>query len=230
MAEDTKQTDYSFSEQFEPDVFWQVYGRKIVSGLVVVVAVGLIIFLWQQNKVRAAATAAERLATARDGAALEAVIRDYAGQPVAALARLQLAAFYFQTGRVPEAAQQYQTFLNDHPHHPLAPTAQLGLATAAEAGGDWLAARQQYERLAGTATENYTLVLAKLGLARCAEQSGQLKEAQQLYEELMALTQGTALQARLYLRRVVLGRELSSATTSTVSPSDQPAMAPAGTP
>lgn len=216
MTEDTKQTDFSFSEQFEPDVFWEQHSRQIMGGFFVVVVVGLVIFYWQHRISQQADEAAQRLAAAHDVKALESIIRDYPGRAVAGQAQLRLADLEFRDGRYAEAGQQYRTFLEQFPKDPLTPNAQLGLAAVQEALGDLQTARQQYERLTAPSGDNYSVALAKLGAARCAEAMGQLKEARQMYEELMALTQGTPLQTPAYLRWSILGRELPATTMPAV--------------
>ncbi len=218
MADDTKQTDFRFSEQFEPDVFWQQHGRKVTGGLLAVIVVGVVIFLWQQRVAQQAEEVAQRLATARDAASLEAILRDDPSKEVAGQTRLRLADLHYREGRYAEAAQHYRAFLEKFPGHALAPSAQIGLAAVEEAQGNLPAARQQYERLAVASADNYTVGLAKLGAARCAEAMGQLKEARQMYEELMALVQGTPLQGTAYLRWAVIGRELPAPAPPAATP------------
>ncbi len=211
MAANTKQTDFRFSQQFEPDVFWEQHSRQVLGGLLAVIAIGLVIFYWQRHTTRQAEEAAQRLATAHDAGTLQAIIHDYPGKEAATQAELRLADLQFRQGQYVEAGKQYQAFLDQFPQNSLAPSAQLGLAAIQEAQGNFQKARQQYERLAAVSADNYTALLAKQGAARCAEAMGQLKEARQMYEELMAQAQGTPLQGEAYLRAAIIDRELPAA-------------------
>ena len=57
-------------EQFEPDVFWQRHGRKVLWGVVGIAVLGVIAFLWQKNAADQAEAVAARLASANDVASL----------------------------------------------------------------------------------------------------------------------------------------------------------------
>ena len=204
MAE-TSQTD-SYLKQFEPDVFWQKHRRQIVWGLVAVLTVGVLAYLWQWKQTQQAEAAAAKLADARDIPALTQVIKDYPGQEMAAQALLRVADMQYSAGRYADAASSYQQFLKDFSNHALRDSAQFGLAAIAEAQGEYEQARSQYNTMAGG--RSYVSVGARLGVARCTELLGQVREARQLYEELMASVQGTPWQAEAYMRYTVLGRDV----------------------
>lgn len=225
MADNTKQTDFRYSEQFEADVFWELHGRKIMTGVAVLIIVGIGLYFWQHQAQQAADAAAQRLAAAQDVPALEAVIRDYAGKEMSAQAMLRLADVHYREGRYADAAGQYQKFLEQFPKNAFAPSARLGLAAVEEAQGRLDVAGKLYVEIVAADPEGYTVVLAKLGAARCAEAQGRVKDARQLYEEAAALAQGTALQGEAQLRIMVLGRVLplpASATTNDRAPQPTP--------
>ena len=204
MAE-TSQID-SYLKQFEPDVFWQKHGRKIVWGLVAVLAVGALAYLWQWKQTQQAEEAAAKLVGARDIPALEQVVKDYPQQEVAAQALLRLADMQYSVGRYTDAASSYQKFLKDFPNHALGDSAQFGLAAVAEAQGQYEQARAQYNTMAGG--RSYVSVGARLGVARCTELLGQVREARQLYEELKASVRRTPWQVEVDMRYAVLGRDI----------------------
>lgn len=222
---DISKSDVGFLGQFEPDVFWEQHGRKIVAGLVAVLAVGLAIFYRQRQGIQEEERAAARLATARDLNALETIVRDYPGKEVAAQAMLRLGDLHFHEGRLPDAAAVYQRFLTSYPQHNQAPAALFSLAAIQEAGGNFDAAKGQYLQLVSSHPDAYTAIAAKLGAARCAVKLGQKKEARQLYEELMPVIQGTQWQTEAMLGWTVLSRdaETSPAAGAIGSPSSAPA-------
>jgi len=214
-------TEPRITDQFDFEVFWEAHGQKIMTGALIVVALGAAAFFWQRHQARQAEMAATRLALAPDARALELLAQEYAGQETGAQALLRLADGLFRDGKYDDAARVYQQFLQQFSRHQFAPTAQLGLAAVAEAKGDHAGARDQYLRLAATAGNNYARTAARLGAARAAELLGQLKEARQLYEETLAAAQGTPWESEAYMRWVALSREL---------PPEPPAPAPAASP
>ena len=221
---DISKSDAGFLEQFEPDVFWEQHGRKVVGGLVAVLAVGLAIFYWQRQGAQEEERAAARLAMARDPNSLQAIVRDYPGKEVAAQAMLRLGDVYFQEGKFADAATTYQQFLTSFPRHNQTPAALLGLAAVQEVGGNFEAAKGQYMQLVTSHPDAYTAIAAKLGAARCAVKLGQKKEARQLYEELMPLVQGTPWQTEVTLGWTVLSREAEASAAA--SAAERPPTAP----
>ena len=205
---DASKTPIDELQQFEPDVFWEQYGSKIIVAALVVVAVAVGIYLWQRQAADQAETAASRLAEAQDKTALERIAQDYAGKEPGAQALIRLADLDFQASLFAEAGANYQKFLNQFPNHALAESALLGLAAVAEAQGNFPDAQRQYIQLAGTHPRGFAVMAAWLGEARCLEAQGQKKQARQKYQEVMAAAQGTSWAQVAYMRWVVLGREL----------------------
>ena len=220
---DTSKTAMDEMQQFEPDVFWEHHGTKIIIGILAVLGLGVAIYLWQRQQADQAEAAATRLATAQDKTALERIVQDYRGKEPAAQALLRLGDFEFQAGQFTEAAAAYQQFLNQYPRHALTESALLGQAAAAEAQGNFQDAQRLYAQLSAAHPQGYTTLSAWMGEARCLEALGQLKDAHHKYEEIMAAAQGTHWAQAAYVRWVVLGRDL---------PPEPPAPAPepTGTP
>jgi len=205
VAESTKQ-DFEFLQQFEPDVFWQQHGKKIMAAVAVVVAVGLIAYYRQQQAVEQEQLAATRLAQASDTGTLRQLAQEFRGKGLAAQALMRLAEAESQAGKYKEAAAAYQEFLGMFPNHSLVASAQLGLAVAQEAQGNFELAKGQYEQLVNARPNSYTVVAAKLGAARCAEALGQTKEALQRYEEVKPVIQSSAWETEVGVRYLVLSR------------------------
>jgi len=204
----TSRSDIEFLQQFEPDVFWEKHGRKVIAIAVAALAVGAAVFLWQRHGIQEEENAALRLASARDAATLQGIIQDYPGKNVAADAMMRLGDVYYREGKYDEAAAVYQKFLAEYPRHPLVQSGRFGLAAVQEAKGNFHAARDQYLQLATADRGGYLFLAAGMGAARCAESLGQTKEARQMYEELFAAAQGSLWQSECARRWRVLSRDL----------------------
>ena len=124
MAETTKQ-DVKFLEQFEPDVFWQQHGRKILWGFAAVAAIALIAVYKQRQAAEREEAAAVRLSQANDPATLQAIAKDFPEKPVGAQALLRLAELHFEAGHYPAATAAYQELLTRFPSSPLAEPVRL---------------------------------------------------------------------------------------------------------
>ncbi len=210
---DTNKINFSDLEQFEPDLFWQAHGRKIIWATVAALAVGLIAYFSQQQRLQEADAAAARLAQAADATSLQQIIQEFPDAEVSAAAMIRMADLHYREGRYPDAANTYQEFLAKHPKHLLGDAARLGLAAIQEATGNYEGARSLYSQLANANPPGYGAVAAKLGMARCSELMGQANEARHLYNEVMAADQAGAWQGEAFFRWTVLGR-LAAATSA----------------
>ncbi|MGD0016589.1 MAG: tetratricopeptide repeat protein [Verrucomicrobiia bacterium] len=220
MAQQTR-TDWSFSEQFEPDLFWQRHGKKIVYAIVALLAIGVVAYVWQRQQAEEADRMAQRLDTATDPQALQGIIHDYPDKPAVKEAILKLAGMHFQAGHFADAANLYQKFLNNYPHDPLAESASFGLASIEESQDHFTVAKTEYLELVAAYPNGFIAKPAKLGAARCAEVLGQLKEARQLYEEVLATSrEGSPLFETAAIRSFVLRRNLPAEVAET--PTDSP--------
>ncbi len=220
MATNEK-SENSFLEQFEPDVFWEQHGQKIIWAAIALAAIGVVVLVWQRQKAQQADEAASRLAVAGDASALQGIIRDYPGQQAAASAMIRLADLDFRSGKFAEAADVYHQFQVAFPQHPLLETASLGLAAVQEAQGNLQAAKDQYMQLATGHPGGYAAMAARMGAARCAELLGQTKEARQLYEELMPAVQNSPWQIEAVVRYAVLSRQPAEAPLTASQPQTQ---------
>jgi predicted negative regulator of RcsB-dependent stress response len=194
-------------ENFEPDVFWKEHGRQITWGIAIALFLGLVAYLYQLQTAQKAEAAATRLAEAQTPDDLEKIIKANFSPEISAQALLRLADLQFQQGKYAQADSTYKQFLSAYPQHTLADAARLGLASVLEAEGKYNEARQEYNTLAGK-RQSFTSLSARIGYARCTELLGDTKEARKLYEELMPVVQNTAWQNVVYMRWMVLGRNL----------------------
>ena len=221
---ETSKQDVDFLQQFEPDVFWQQHGKKILTGVAVVVLIGLAAYYWQKQAADQEEAAAAQLAIATDPAALQRLAQDYRGKAIGAQAQLRLAELYSQTGLYKESGDAFQAFLSQYPNHALTESAQLGLAAAQEAQGNFQEAKSQYQQILLGHPSGYTAAGAKLGMARCDEGLGLTKEALQAYEELRPVVRGLPWETEVYVRSMVLTRSqppMSSQSTN-ASPANSP--------
>src|SRR5271155_4684407 len=107
MAQDIH-NDLRITDQFDLETFWAEYGKKIIIGVVAVVAILGVLLYRQYESSSRAELAAAMLANARDAASLEQVIRDYPNSLTAAEAMSELASLYYHAGKYPEAASTYE--------------------------------------------------------------------------------------------------------------------------
>jgi len=203
---ETNKIKFTDFEQFEPDLFWQEHGRKIIWGTAAALVIGLVAYLWQQQRLQEADAALAKLAQATDATSLQQIVQNYSGSDIAAAALLRLADLHFRESRYPEATAAFQQFIEKHPKHFLADSARLGLAAVQEATGNFDGARSLYSQLASANPNSYVAASAKLGMARCAELLGQPAEARQAYNEVMASDKAGAWQGEAFFRWTVLGR------------------------
>ncbi len=200
--------DMSFMEQFEPDLFWQQHGKKVMAGLVAVAVVGLAVLGWQRQKAAEEQQIAKWLAEANDVPSLAALANGQAGKETGAQALLRMADLQFKQNQIAEATSSYRKFLDMYPRHALVGSAQLGLAACLETQGNLDGALAEYKRIVDLSPTGYASLSARVGMARCLEAKGEFKQARQIYEELMSSGIGISQQTPLYLRWVSLGRQI----------------------
>jgi tetratricopeptide (TPR) repeat protein len=205
MANEPK-NDFGYGEQFEPDVFWEAHGRKIIWGLVGLVVLTVAGYYWQATAQAERENMATRFSEAETPDALESLIRDYGTKPVAANALLKLGTLQFEAGRFDEAEQVYKRFIQGFPSHPLVPQARYGLAVVAEARGQHGEASQLYQNFVQQYVTSPLVPAARVGLARCAEALGQKEQALQLYQDAVAAA-SVATASRTFWGEVASARQ-----------------------
>jgi TolA-binding protein len=197
MAQDA-QDGLRITDQFDFEVFWAKYGKRITIAAVVVLALGFFLFYRQHQSSLQAEQAAEALARATDVASLEQVISSFPGSTFAVQALSRLADFYYGNGRYADAASTYQKIERDFPGHPLSESAKLGVATTLETQGNLDGAKAEYLQILNANPNSYVANGAKMGLACCLEVQGQKKEAAQY----------SPWAQQAYLRLLVLNRDM----------------------
>jgi tetratricopeptide (TPR) repeat protein len=233
MANEPK-NDFGYGDQFEPDVFWQAHGRKIIwalVGLVVLVVAG---YYWQSTTREAQALMAARFADAETADALEDFIADYGNKPTGAIALLKLGSVRFDSGRFDEAEQAYKRFIQGFPQHALIPQARYALAVIAESRGQHGEASQLYQNFAQQYGTSPLMPATRVGLARCAETLGQTEQAIQLYQDAMAAASGAPTQQSFWgeiasSRHAILTRDKPKVAPTTKDASPENAKEPAPT-
>jgi TolA-binding protein len=88
-------------------------------------------------------------------------------------------------GKLDDAAQSYQAYVNQGPHDdPLRSLAELGLAKVAEAKKDYTGASAAYDVLMRDAPHAFLKDLAALGKARILDAQGQKQQAAEAYQQV----------------------------------------------
>jgi tetratricopeptide (TPR) repeat protein len=224
MARDA-QDDLRITDQFDFEVFWAEYGKRITGAAVVIGAIVLVALYWQHQSSQQMQLATDSLDHATDATSLEQVAHDFPTSPVAADALFRLGDLYYRNGKYTEAASAYERIEKDYPSHPLADSAKLSLAAIPEAQGKLEDAKTQYSQIINSSPTSYVVGAARMGLARCFEMQGQKKEARQVYEEVLAAGQNSPWFPQAYIRWVVLNRDVPPEKAEASSTSN-PAAAP----
>jgi TolA-binding protein len=114
------------------------------------------------------------------------IVTRYGRTHVGAKSRYYLGNVYFNTGRYPEAKQEFAAFLARTKKDPvLSPAAQLGLANCDEQLGNNAAAAQAYEAAAKGWPKSPLAMDAWLAAARCYRNAGAYDKAADIYERLL---------------------------------------------
>ena len=212
---DTNNFNLSELSQFEPDLFWEKHGRKVIIITAIALLTGLMAYFWQQQREADKDKASARLAEVVDIAGLQGIAKDYPDSDVAAAALLRLSDMQFREARYPDASKTLQELLEKYPKHILADAARLGLAAVQEAVGNYEPARILYGELISASPNSYTVAPARLGAARCSELLGKVPQARQLYNEVIASDPTAAWQGEAFFRWTILGRQVPQVAPAT---------------
>ena len=178
-------------------VAWAHANRKrLIAGLVVVLAVGAVFGLVIWNKSHREQVANEALANIKDppdarehptaatAAPYIQVANDYAGTAAGARARILAGGALFEAGSYKDAQEQFDKFLQENPGSSLANEALLGVAASLEADGKSADAIARYEDLIKHHVMDTTGPQARSALARLYVAANRPDDALPLYEEL----------------------------------------------
>ena len=197
---------------------------RVIAPVVLAVAAGVGLVLWQVSKAEKAKDEAARLLAASPGAETwEKLIRDYPGQPATALAFLNAAEDASSKKDHRKAAGLYEKFVREFPKHPLLSAARLGQANQLALAGDGAAAQSLYLRIVTERPPDAFRTAAAVGLARIQIQENRPEAARQVLNDVLAENNGSAFlpEARAMLEKL-------PPPPSAVAP--LPAATPAATP
>jgi len=110
---------------------------KTLLPVILILAAGIALVLWQTSKSEKAREECNRLlASKADAETWAKLIRDYPGQPATAIALLDSAAAANDKKDPRKAAGLYEQFCRDYPKHPLRSAARFAQANSLASAGD----------------------------------------------------------------------------------------------
>jgi TolA-binding protein len=167
-------------------VFLQKYAKPAATAFVLICVFVLVNRFFKTQRLNKEAKADAALLQAQSAEDLQAVIDEYASTPSAPLALMELAKNKFNSGRIGEAEELFNTFVKQYKKHSLAIQAELNLITCKEVQGQLSDAHLLYDTFADKYSDNtFVAPIAFTGKARCLEALGQLDEAQLVYEDIV---------------------------------------------
>ena len=178
---------------------------KVIAPVVLAIAAGVGLVLWQVSKAEKAKTeAAHLLASSPGSETWDKLIRDYPGQPATALAILDAAQDASSKKDHRKAAGLYEKFGREFPKHPLISAARLGQANQLSLAGDGAAAQSLYLRIVTERPPDAFRTAAAVGLARIQIQENRPEAARQVLNDVLAENNGSAFlpEARALLEKL----------------------------
>ncbi len=166
--------------------FLKENGVAIVVGAAMVVAAFVGYSAWQSSKETREQTASSMLANAQSAPQLQEIVANYGDTKAGPMAKLSLAAAYFDQGQYDLARQTFQQFETDHANHPMVAIAVLGNAQVLEAVGNTPEALAAYDQFIGRFPTHFQLPSATFGKARVLESMGRFDDARAVYEDFIA--------------------------------------------
>lgn len=166
---------------------------KVILPVVLAVAGGVALVLWQVSQAeKAKHEAAQLLSADSTPETWEKLIRDYPGQPATALALLNAAEDASSKKDHRKAAGLYEKFVREFPKHPLHSAARLGQANQLALAGDGAAAQSLYLRIVTERPPDAFQTAAAVGLARIQIQENRPEAARQVLNDVLAQNNGSA--------------------------------------
>jgi predicted negative regulator of RcsB-dependent stress response len=166
---------------------------KVIVPVVLAVAAGVGLVLWQVSKAEKTKNeAAKLLASDSTPETWEKLIRDYPSQPATALAILNAAEDASSKKDHRKSAELYQKFAQEFPKHPLLSAARLGQANQLALAGDGAAAQSLYLRIVTERPPDAFQTAAAVGLARIQIQENRPEAARQVLNDVLAQNNGSA--------------------------------------
>ena len=178
---------------------------KVMVPVILAVAAGVGLVLWQVSKTEKSKTeAAKLLASGSTLEIWEKLIREYPGQPATALAILNAAEDASSKKDHRKAAGLYEKFAREFSKHPLLSAARFGQANQLALAGDGAAAQSLYLRIVTERPSDAFRTAAAVGLARIQIQENRPEAARQVLNDVLAENNGSAFlpEARAMLEKL----------------------------
>lgn len=196
---------YMESEQTQSGDIYTLMGKleknknQIITGVVVVVAVGIIASYISWRKSEKAIEAGQALSAIlltgnTNGPATDSLLKianDSAGTDAAARALLSAAGRQFVDGKTDEAKASFQRFVTDYPENALMSQAKYGIAVCLDAQGKTNEATTAFGEVLNRYAGENTTMPSKFALARIYEADGKLEQARDYYLDLARESRST---------------------------------------
>jgi len=202
---------------------------KTLLPIVLILAAGIALVLWQTSRSEEAREESNHLLTSKaDAETWAKLIRDYPGQPATAIALLESAAEATEKKDPRKAAGLYSQFCRDYPKHPLQSAARLAQANSLATAGDLGVAQTLYLSIITERPANPFRAGAAVGLATVQLAENRPEAARQVLNEILAENTGSAFlsDARALLEKLPPPPTSASAAPLPLAP---PAPTPAPT-
>ena len=203
----------------------------IGAGIVVVAAILLSYYFWQQNETEMTAGEALTQALVSPPPNVDAgqlantylkIAADYPGTQAGGRGLMLGAATLYSNGNYPGAQAEFQKYLSEYPSGPFSATAALGVASCFDAQGKTNAAADAYQRVIRGYSDPNAVDAAKFALAGLKEQRGQLADAETFYEEVARNNPNSPLGSEAMLHAFQLRSKLPASFTPKTSASFTP--------
>lgn len=195
MARPEKNLEHAAPETVEElealKKWWNSHGNVVTIAAIVVLVAVIGVQQYGRMKQSASSEALMSLQQAGSPQALEEIIAGNRSSVVTPLARLRLAALYFEQEQYALALSTYEEFLKKHPKHQMLAVAELGLAHSLEANGKVDEAAEKFRAFVEANPDSYLTTTARLGLGRSLILAGKKDDGKAVLDLLITETAGT---------------------------------------
>jgi outer membrane protein assembly factor BamD (BamD/ComL family) len=171
--------------KFDPEIIWAVHKQKIISGVLVLVAVLLGAGVFYTLKTISNQKAEDAYAEADSVEGWQKVTRDFPSSVAAGNSYLRIGETLRDAGKLPDSDAAYEAFVHKFPKHPLLVAGYMGLAANAEIENHPDKSLDAYKTVADQFRNSYLAPMALFQQARLTETKGDLKQARELFESVV---------------------------------------------
>ncbi|MEX1045326.1 MAG: tetratricopeptide repeat protein [Chthoniobacterales bacterium] len=198
----------------DSDLFWQEHWRKVVWGLAVLVALILLVGVWNLWSAQTQRSAESLFSTAAGPEGWREVVQQFPASVVAGNAQMRLADVLRGEGNLDGAAAELEAMVASQPDHPLAGAAWLTLGEIRQVQGSKEAALEAFRTASSRHKESYAAPLALIAEASLLQADGSTGEARAVLQSVGSLHPGTpaAMVAEGELGRLGAAAEPASPT------------------